>query len=114
MPPLIFLSRTRLVIVASLLIGSYFLYTAAVGAYRAQQLGEARADAERQLRQLEDQKAYLEAIRAYVASDVYVEQEARRRYGYIREGEIPFVVISPPAAEEEQPAGPWWQRLFPR
>jgi len=114
MAPPSFLSRSRLIIVASLLIGSYFVYTAALGAYRTQQLSESRAQAERQLRQLEEQKAYLEAVRAYVASDVYVEQEARRRYGYIREGEIPFVVVSPPAAEEQQPAGPWWQRLFPR
>jgi len=29
-----FLSRSRLIIVASLLIGSYFVYTAALGAYR--------------------------------------------------------------------------------
>ncbi len=109
-----YLSRSRLVIAISLAVSAYFLYTAALGAYRTQQLSETQARAELQLRELQEQKAYLEAIRAYVASDAYVEQEARRRYGYIREGEIPFVVISPPADQQEQPAGPWWQRLFPR
>ncbi|WBL36167.1 septum formation initiator family protein [Tepidiforma flava] len=83
-PPL--LSRSRLVIVVSLLIGGYFVYTAVLGMYRSSQLSESRARAEEQLRALEEQKAYLEAVRAYVASDAYVEQEARRRYGYIREG----------------------------
>jgi cell division protein FtsB len=111
-PPLF--SRSRLVIIASLAIGGYFVYTAALGLYRSQQLADTRAAEERQLAELQQQKAYLEAVRAYVASDAYVEQEARRRLGYIREGEIPFVVISPPADEQEQPAGPWWQRLFPR
>ncbi len=111
-PPL--LSRSRVIIAVSLIIGGYFVYTAILGMYRSSQLGESRARAEEQLRALEEQKAYLEAVRAYVASDAYVEQEARRRYGFIREGEIPFVVISPPAAEEAQPSGTWWQRLFPR
>ncbi len=111
-PPL--LSRSRVIIAVSLLIGGYFVYTAVLGMYRSSQLGASRAEAEEQLRALQEEKAYLEAVRAYVASDAYVEQEARRRYGYIREGEIPFVVISPPAAEEEQPTGTWWQRLFPR
>ncbi|GIW13048.1 MAG: hypothetical protein KatS3mg062_0487 [Tepidiforma sp.] len=108
------LSRSRLIVIASLALGSYFIYTAALGLYRTQQLEASRAEAERELRALQDQAAYLEAVRAYVASDAYVEQEARRRYGYIREGEIPFVVISPPADQEEQPSGTWWQRLFPR
>lgn len=109
-----FISRSRLVIAISLIGAAYFLYTAALGAYHTQQVSESQARAEQELRELQEQKAYLEAIRAYVASDAYVEQEARRRYGYIREGEIPFVVISPPADQQEQPAGPWWQRLFPR
>lgn len=108
------LSRSRVAILVSLLIAGYFLYTAALGLYRSQQIAESRVEAEQQLHELHEQKAYLEAIRAYVASDAFVEQEARRRYGYIREGEVPFVVISPPPDQQEQPAGTWWQRLFPR
>ncbi|WP_322795988.1 septum formation initiator family protein [Tepidiforma sp.] len=108
------LTRTRLAVIACVAVALYFVYTAAIGAYRTQQLNESRREAEAEVRELEAQKAYLEAVRAYVASDAYVEQEARRRLGYVREGEIPFVVISPPAEQQEQPTGTWWERLFPR
>jgi cell division protein FtsB len=63
---------------------------------------------------LEAQKEYLLAIRSYVASDAYVEQEARRQLGYIRDGEVPFVVLSPALEEGARPKGSWWQRLFPK
>ena len=64
--------------------------------------------------QLEAEKAYLQAVKDYVSSDAYVEQEARRRLGYIRDGEVPFVVISPAPQPQTETDGPWWQRLFPR
>ncbi|MBE7519291.1 MAG: septum formation initiator family protein [Dehalococcoidia bacterium] len=108
------MSRSRLVFLACLVIAGYFLYTAALGALRAHQLGDDRKQAEREVTVLEEKKKYLEAVRDYVASDAYVEQEARRQLGYVRDGEVPFVVISPPLDEGSRPAGEWWQRLFPR
>lgn len=96
------------------MIAGYFLYTAAVGALRANQLGNDREQAEREVAALAEKKKYLEAVRDYVASDAYVEQEARRQLGYVRDGEVPFVVISPPLDEGARPTGEWWQRLFPR
>ncbi|MGE5597445.1 MAG: FtsB family cell division protein [Hyphomicrobiales bacterium] len=107
-------SRARLFFLGCLLVAGYFTYTAVVGAIRNHQLAEQRHEAEQQVAALQDKKAYLTGVRDYVASDQYVEQEARRQLGYVREGEIPFVVISPPAEQDEQPKGEWWERLFPR
>jgi cell division protein FtsB len=107
-------TRTRLVIFACLVITGYFAYTAAAGWIRNQQLAEDRAAAEQRVRELEGTQAYLEAVKNYVASDAYVEQEARRQLGFIREGEIPFVVTSPPPQTGPERSGTWWERLFPR
>jgi cell division protein FtsB len=107
-------TRTRLVVIACLAVTGYFVYTAATGAIRNNQLQDDRAEAARQEQALVDEKAYLEAIRTYVASDAYVEQEARRQLGYTRDGEVPFVVISPPLSQDRKTGGEWWERLFPR
>jgi cell division protein FtsB len=108
------MSRGRVVFLACLLAASYFTYTAGVGAFRTHQLGAQEQQAARDLAALRDTKAYLEAVRNYVASDAFVEQEARRRLGYIREGEVPIIVLSPQLPQEDRQAGDWWQRLFPR
>lgn len=107
-------NRSRIVFVVCLLIGCYFVYTAAAGAVRNHQLASQRENSAREVAVLEDQKVHLVAIRSYVATDGYVEQEARRQLGYVRDGEVPFVVISPRLQDEEQPRGEWWERLFPR
>lgn len=108
-------SRSRLLFFACLVVAGYFTYTAAVGAFRTHQLSQEERDAARQVQVLKDKKAYLEAVKNYVASDAYVEQQARRQLGYIRDGEVPFVVVSPSLNQDTQPAsGDWWQRLFPK
>ncbi|GAB4328578.1 MAG: hypothetical protein Kow0010_12530 [Dehalococcoidia bacterium] len=108
------LSRARIVVVACLLVAAFFTYSAVAGAVRNHQLAQSRAEAIREIQVLEDEKAYLEAVRDYVASDTYVEQQARRQLGYIREGEVPFVVIGPGVDDEQDNGERWWQRLFPR
>lgn len=107
-------TRTRLLIVLCLAVAGYGLYTAATGWYRNSQLESDRTAAEQRVRALEEEKAYLEAVRAYVASDAYVEQQARRQLGYARDGETVFVVSSPPVEQGREQSGSWWQRLFPR
>jgi cell division protein FtsB len=106
-------SRSRLIFAGGVLVAAYFIYAAAAGALQGHQLSEDRNDANRSLTELEAKKACLEAVKDYVSSDAYVEQEARRRLGYIRDGEVPFSVISPPLEQEEDHEGDWWQRLFP-
>ncbi len=107
-------TRARLVIAACLVITGYFAYTAGAGWIRNQQLAEDRAAAEERVEELQATHAYLEAVKNYVGSDAYVEQEARRQLGFIREGEIPFVVTSPAPQAATERTGSWWERLFPR
>lgn len=106
--------RGRIVFFCCLLVAGYFAYTAAAGALRSHQLSKDEAAARAEVQHLQEQKVYLAAVRAYVSSDAYVEQEARRKFGYTRDGETPFVVVSPPLEEQDQRGGEWWERLFPR
>lgn len=106
--------RSRLLFIACLGVAGYFVFTAVTGVINNHQLAAERREEAVLTAELEDKKAYLEAVRNYVASDAYVEQEARRQLGYTRSGEIPFVVLSPAPKEEGDPKGEWWQRLFPR
>lgn len=107
-------SRSRLIFAAAMMVAAYFIYTAAEGALRAHSVSQNRNQAEERVAQLEAKKSYLEAVKEYVGSDSYVEQEARRRLGYTRDGEVPFVVIGPAPSEDQQASGEWWERLFPR
>jgi len=107
-------NRARAAFAISLLIAVYFGYSAVLGAIRSHQLSKDEAAAREEVARLQDQKTYLQAVLEYVSSDAYVEQEARRELGYIRDGEVPFVVISPQLEEAGQEGGTWWERLFPR
>jgi cell division protein FtsB len=107
-------SPARLVFLVCAVLGVYFAVTAAQGAIRNDRIDEAREDARRDVAELRDQKAYLEAIVAYVGSDEYVEQEARRQLGFIKPGERAFVVVSPEPVRVDTASPLWWERLFPR
>lgn len=104
---------SRLLFVACVIVAVYLAFSFAGGWLQNQRLSNEREQALVELDQLRDQKARLEAVRAYVSSDLYIEQEARRQLGYIKPGEIPFVIESPAPVQEDEP-GEWWQRLFPR
>ena len=107
-------SRARLLFFICLLIAGYFAYTALTGAIGTSRIEGERRKAQSDLLALQDRKAYIEGVREYVSSDQYVEQEARRQLGYVRDGEIPFVVVGPPVDDAEQRSGDWIERLFPR
>ncbi len=108
------MSRGRIAFLCCLAIASYFIYSAGVSALRTHQVSRQHEEAVQEIERLKSDKAYLEAVKNYVASDQYVEQEARRRLGYVREGEVPFIVLSPELPPESSASGTWWQRLFPR
>jgi cell division protein FtsB len=107
-------TRTRLLILLCILVGSYGIYTAASGWYRTTQLQHNQDAAEERVQELYAKQAYLQGVKEYVASDAYVEQQARRQLGYGREGETVFVVTSPAIEQAAQLGGSWWERLFPR
>ncbi len=103
----------KFLFVGCLIVAGYLAFSFAGGWFQSQRLSDERVEAREEVERLRDQKARLEAVRAYVSSDLYIEQEARRQLGYTRPGEIPFVVESPAVDQQEAP-GEWWQRLFPR
>jgi cell division protein FtsB len=107
-------SKGRVFFALSLAVALYFGYTALSGAVQNHRLAEDRRDAQYELQKLEASKAYLEGVKQYTASDAYVEQEARRNLGYVRDGEQPFVVESPALPPENTASPDWWERLFPR
>lgn len=107
-------SRSRLLFVACLVVAGYFVFIALTGVIQNHRLADQRKEEAALTAELAGEKAYLEAVRNYVASDAYVEQEARRQLGYTRYGEVPFVVTSPAPKDDGPPTGKWWQRLFPR
>jgi len=105
-------SPSKVLFVMALLCAGYFAYTAVAGAVRAQRLDEQLTEYRREIARLEQQRAYLEGVLEYVRSDEYVEQVARRELGYVREGEVPVLVVGPRA--DQAPADEWWEWLFPR
>ncbi len=113
MPTPVF-TKTTLFLLVCLLLTGYFVYTTSSGAVRQR---EQNADHDAAIAEIEDLRSrrdHLLAVYEYVASDAYVEQAARRDLGYVREGETAFVVQSPAPTTDQQPAGEWWERLFPK
>jgi len=68
-------------------------------------------DSQRQVESARDQLASLEAQNEVLAADVEalntpeeIERLARDKLGYVREGEVAYVVLDPPGAQAAQPA----------
>lgn len=113
MPTPVF-TRTTLFFLVCLLLAGYFVYTASSGTVRQRQQNEDHGAALAEVEDLRSRRDHLNAVYEFVVSDAYVEQAARRELGYIREGETAFIVQSPPPPADQQSAGEWWERLFPK
>lgn len=70
---------------------------------------------------LEAENARLTAAADYLQTDHGVEKIARQDFGYVRPGEVAYVVVSPPGEAELVPAEPepieeldrvWWQGIW--
>lgn len=70
---------------------------------------------------LEAENARLTAAADYLQTDDGVEKIARQDFGYVRPGEVAYVVVSPPGEAELVPAEPepieeldrvWWQGIW--
>ncbi len=100
--------------VAALLL-VLFAYSAAQTAAQTYRLREARQALETELSELRLQRAELEGLRAYLASEEYIEAVARGQFGLARPGEIAVTVEAPASADPEHvPGQRWWQALFGR
>jgi cell division protein FtsB len=105
---------SRLVFLGCLVLAAYFAFSFVGGWIQGQRLDAERAEARSEVADLRDTKERLQAVKRYVASDAYIEQEARRRLGYVRAGEIPIVIESPSLPVDAGVTAEWWQRLFSR
>ena len=77
---------------------------------------------EQTLAVLQEENARLTAAADYLQTDQGVEKIARQDFGYVRPGEVAYVVVSPPEEEAEfVPTAPepieeldhaWWQGIW--
>ena len=98
--------------VAALLMG-LFVYSLLQTTQSSARLGEQQRALQAQVAVLTREKADLEGLRAYLATDEYIEAVARSEFGLVRPGETVVIVQAPPPPEAEaRVARRWWQELF--
>jgi hypothetical protein len=107
------LSPRRVLIVAAAFIIAYFGVAIAGNALHRYELEQEQARLEREIAALETQQRRLEALRAYMLTDEFIER-AGREQGLARAGDTSVIVVAPtPAAGQEMaPGAPWWERYF--
>jgi cell division protein FtsL len=107
------LSPRRVLLVAAVFIIGYFAVSIAGNAVTQYQLTRDQDQLRRQIATLEAQQRDLDALRAYMQTDEFVEHAAHEQ-GLVRPGETSAVILAPtPAATPRPPAdGMWWMRYF--
>jgi cell division protein FtsB len=124
------LSLARVLAFIGLILAGYFIVGFGKVALVGFQLRNTKAGLQAEVISLEEQVADLEAQKAFVQTDAYVEQAAREEYKMSRPGDQVVVPMFPDegatAAQEtrlrEQPASPmptepwraWWELFFGR
>ena len=106
---------THMVLAVAALLLALFLYAAMQTATQTYRLHDERRDLTQEVEVLRIQKAELEGLREYLASDEYVESVARSQFGLVRPGETAVVVDAPVVpTPSPQPGERWWESLFSR
>ena len=111
------LSPGRIVLVATLAVAAYLLFSAGSNVLHSLRLAGEETRLKEEVAQLRFEQEQLLQVRDYLRTDEYVEFMARRVFGLVKPGEVLVAVDAPPPAaspEEEAPEGRWWQRLFGR
>ncbi len=105
----------HIVVAVAALLLALFAYSAVQTASQTFRLREAQRSLQAELVDLRRQRAELDGLRAYLASDEYVEAVAREQFGLVRPGEVAVIVDAPESSEPQQAPGQrWWQALFDR
>jgi cell division protein FtsB len=109
-----FLSSGRILLAAIVIVTGYFLVSAGGNVLRSYRLQQEEDNLQTEIRELEQHKQQLSAIRDYLRTDEYVEFMARRVFGLVKPGEKLVVVDAPlPEHPDVEPSLlTWWQRLF--
>jgi cell division protein FtsB len=113
------LSASRVVMLLAAAVVGYFVFSAAGDVLLSHQLSQDEQDLRSEVADLSRQRDELEAIRAYLRTDEYIEGVARRLLGLVRPGETLFIVSSSvePTPGPTPEAGPgadetWWEKLY--
>lgn len=104
----------RVMIVAALFIVGYFGLSIASNAITDLRLAREEAALRTEIETLERRDARLQALKAYMESDAFVEAVAREN-GLVRPGEIAVVTVSGGRVAETEalrPGDPWWYRYL--
>ena len=105
----------HMVLAVAALLLTLFAYSTVQTAMQSFRLQEQRRELEGDVAELRLQRAELQGLREYIASDEYIEYVARSQLGLVRPGET-AVIVDAPAAPTPEPApdARWWERLFAR
>ena len=108
-----FFSPGRLLLLATILVSGYMLFSAGNNFLHSYRLVNDENRLREEVDSLRMQKDQLEQIRDYLRTDEYVEFMARRVFGLVKPGEKLVIVDAPhPERGEETADLTWWQRLF--
>jgi cell division protein DivIC len=109
-------SGARIVLVVTALAITYFLFTAALGAVRSYQLHQREDRLRTEITELQARYERLDALKAYLNSDEFIESAAREQLGLVRPGETGFITIASQPAPTPAPGDPqpelWWDALL--
>ena len=111
--PAIGLSPRRVLIIAAFFIIGYFGVAIVGNALNRYELMREEERLRRDLATLQTQQRRLEALRAYMLTDEFIERAAREE-GLARPGDTSVIVVAPtptPGASD-RPPGAWWERYF--
>jgi cell division protein FtsB len=110
------MSSTKIVLLVTSLVVTYFLVTAGLGVVRSYQLHQREERLRDDINELQVRYERLEALREYLNSDEYIEAAAREQLGLVREGETGFITVGsqPPATPAPDETRPelWWDVLI--
>jgi cell division protein FtsB len=103
-----------LILLATVLIATYFLAAGGINALRQQQLKQQEHRLQAEIGDLRERYERLQALEEYLDSDEYVEAVVREQLGLVKEGETSIIAISSRPAPEPEPGEShlWWDILI--
>ena len=102
-----------MILAVAVLLFGLFAYSLLQTTQSTVRLNEQRRALQMEVAGLTKEKADLEGLRAYLATDDYIEAVARSEFGLVKPGEIAVTVNAPPEPEStSKVARRWWQELF--
>lgn len=102
-----------MVLTLALLLLALFAYAFLQTAAQSYRLREAERALILEVQQLEQRRAELEGLSAYLESDEYIEAFARQQFGLVKPGETLVEVDAPAGVSDvRNPGERWWEALF--